>query len=63
MSDDRPDLGRGQLFGALRGNRGSRSDRVREQYRRSQDSALPTWVYAVTLAVIVAAWIAWIVWG
>ncbi len=31
--------------------------------QRSRQSKIPTWVYAVTLAILVAAWIYWIAIG
>jgi len=40
-----------------------RHERVYRSVQRSRQSKIPTWVYAVALALLVAAWIYWIAIG
>jgi hypothetical protein len=40
-----------------------RHERVHRSVQRSRQSKVPTWVYAVTLAILIAAWIYWIAIG
>jgi hypothetical protein len=40
-----------------------RAERLRRDFARDRHSLVPTWVYAVTLAVVVAAWAIWIILG
>jgi hypothetical protein len=40
-----------------------RHERVYRSVMRSRQSRIPTWVYAVTLAALVAAWVVWIALG
>jgi len=49
---------RQRLFG-----RPSRAERLRRDLQRDRQSLVPTWVYAVTLAVVVGAWVLWIILG
>ncbi len=54
-----PDDQRGMFDGLW----ASRHDRIQREIERNRQSLVPTWVYAVTLGVLVLAWILWIILG
>jgi hypothetical protein len=41
----------------------TRAERIRRDIERGRNSPIPTWMLAVTLGVLVAAWVLWIVLG